>query len=375
MRNRFIESTSLANLKILQKISQKRKLVSFYWEITARCNNRCRHCYNALTAGDKLAQKKELTLGQIKDIAHQSVGLGALWCSLTGGEPLLREDFLDIYLSLKKAGLLVSIFTNATLITKEHVRVFKKYPPRDIEVTVYGVTRETYERVSRNPGSFLSFKRGVALLRKENIPIRFKAMALHSNSHELPVMAQAYRKITKDYFRFDPFLCLRIDGNPGKNNQIKSERLLPAEIASLERNDPERFTALKNNCSNLINDLLSYSNCRYIFQCGAGISSVYIGYDGRLRLCSALSHPDCVYDLAGGSLSDAWENFIPKIRSMTSANKDFLKKCKTCSIINLCMWCPAHTYLETGALDKPVEYFCAVAHARAQMLGWGRINE
>jgi MoaA/NifB/PqqE/SkfB family radical SAM enzyme len=85
------------------------------------------------------------------DIARQAVRMGAMWCLITGGEPLLRDDFPDIYMGLKRLGLLVAVFTNATLISAEHVALFKKYPPRDIEITVYGVTKNTYEAVTRRP--------------------------------------------------------------------------------------------------------------------------------------------------------------------------------------------------------------------------------
>jgi len=53
---------------------------------------------------------------------------------------------------------------------------------------------------------------------------------------------------------------------------------------------------------------------------------------------------------------------------MTSAKKEFTERCRICPLINLCMWCPAHAHLESGELDKPVEYFCNVARARAGML-------
>ena len=54
---------------------------------------------------------------------------------------------------------------------------------------------------------------------------------------------------------------------------------------------------------------------------------------------------------------------------MRSDRPEFLARCRACPIINLCLWCPAHAYLETGELDVPVDYFCEVAHARAAGLG------
>jgi sulfatase maturation enzyme AslB (radical SAM superfamily) len=50
---------------------------------------------------------------------------------------------------------------------------------------------------------------------------------------------------------------------------------------------------------------------------------------------------------------------------MTSVAPEFLEKCRSCPIINLCLWCPAHAYLEKGRLDAWCDYFCQVAHARA----------
>ncbi len=348
----------------------QRKLVSFDLEVTARCNNSCRHCYINLPADDKTARKKELTLSEIKKIAEQAVSLEALWCLITGGEPLLREDFFDVYLYLKKIGLLVSVFTNATLITNEHVGFFKKYPPRDIEVTVYGVTQETYERVTRNPGSFKAFMHGLNLLLENGIKVRFKAMALRSNIQELAEIARFCRERTKDYFRFDPFLHLRFDGDKERNAEIKSERLSPEEIVAIEQRDSERREVLEKGCDKLINPDFAHFGCDHLFHCGTGNGSFTVSYDGYFRLCSSLWHPDCIYELKKGSLVEAWQKFIPRVRDMRSSRKEFLENCRICPIINLCIWCPAHSYLESRELDKPVDYFCKVAHARAESLGF-----
>jgi len=364
----FLESFPLPEFSLWEKMKSKRNVISFEIEITARCNNNCRHCYINLAANDREAEKKEISFTQIKNIVEQTVSLGALWCLITGGEPLLREDFFDIYLYLKKIGLLVSVFTNATLITEKHINFFKKYPPRDIEVTVYGATKETYEKVTRKIGSFEAFMRGLNLLLKNNIKVRFKAMALRSNIKELSQIASFCRERTKDYFRFDPFLHLRFDANLLRNQEIKSERLSAQEIVAIEQADAERFQALKNRCDKLINPDLAHYACNHLFHCGAGNGSFSVSYDGFLRLCSSLWHRDCVYDLKKGTVAEAWQDFIPKVRDIRSNRKEFLGKCRVCPIINLCIWCPAHAHLETVELDKPVDYFCEVAHARAESL-------
>jgi radical SAM protein with 4Fe4S-binding SPASM domain len=368
MNKPLVSSIPIQEFALWEKIRGKRALISFDLELTARCNNNCRHCYINLPAEDKNVKERELSAEEIKEIAEEAMSMGALWCLITGGEPLLRPDFKKVYLTLKKLGLLVSVFTNATLIKEEHIALFRKYPPRDIEVTIYGVTENTYERVTRKPGSFNKFMRGLDLLFDSGIKVRLKAMALRSNLDELPQIASFCRERTKDYFRFDPFLHLRFDQDSARNKEIMSERLSPAEIVALERSDQQRFESLKKGCDKLIVPEFSNHECNHLFHCGAGNGSFSLSYDGLLRLCSSLWHPDSVYDLKKGSLTDAWHNFIPKIRDIRSDRREFLEKCRVCPLINLCLWCPAHAHLETGEMDAPVEYFCEVAHARADAL-------
>ncbi|MDD5597656.1 MAG: radical SAM protein [Victivallaceae bacterium] len=368
MSDSYIKSGKLPEFPLWNKMRENRNVISFDLELTARCNNNCRHCYINLPANDNEAGRKELTFDKIKEIADEAVALGAFWCLITGGEPLLRNDFEDIYIALKKKGLFLSVFTNAVPVKEKHIELFKKYPPRDIEISVYGVTKETYEKVTRISGSFEKFIRGVNLLLNSGVKVRFKAMALRSNVHELPEIAEFCRKNTKDYFRFDPQLHLRFDGNLKRNEEIKSERLSPEEIVLLEKSDTERFQSLEKDCDRLINPQFCNINCNHLFHCGAGNGSFNVSYDGYFRLCSSLWHPDCIYDLKTGSLTEAWKYFVPKVRSMTSGRREFLEKCRKCPVINLCMWCPAHSYLETGKLDEPVDVFCKTAHARAETL-------
>ena len=360
--------TSIYNLAFWDKLKDKRSLLSFSIDITPRCNNDCRHCYINLPAGDKHAREVEITLEEIETIADEAVELGAMWCLISGGEPLLRKDFPEIYLALKKRGLLVTVFTNATLITEEHIELFKKYPPRDIEITVYGVTEETYGRVTQKPENFSAFMHGLNLLLDNGIKVRLKTVALRSNFEEHEKIAQFCREKTRDYFRFDPLINLRHDRDPVRNEMIKSERLTPEEIVFLERHDPDRARSMEEECETFIFPEVSAPKSNWIISCGAGVHSFSVSYDAKFRLCSSLVHPDTVYDLRKGTLTDAWNNFVPKVRAMQSHRQEFLDRCRSCPIVNLCMMCAARAYLETGEMDKPVEYFCEVAHARAKAL-------
>ena len=365
MPQKLVALKPLSDFPLWKNADIKRIPFSFELEITARCNNDCRHCYINLPVADAQAKENEISIGQIAAIADQAVKLGSLWCLLTGGEPLLREDFGEIYLMLKKKGLLVSVFTNACLVNDKHVELFKKYPPRNMEISVYGATAAIYETVTRRQGSYTAFRHGLDRLLQNKIKVRLKAMALRSNISGLEATAAFCRRHTKDFYRFDPLLHLRFDGNPFRNAEIIRERLTPEEISAIEQSDEERSISLGKNCEQYIFPASEHTDCRHLFHCGAGNSSFSVSQEGIFRPCSSLWHPECVYDLKKGTLAEAWKNLVPRVRALASADPEFLKKCRGCPIVNLCLWCPAHAYLESGRLDAWNEYFCKVAHARA----------
>lgn len=371
-----MKRTDIQAFGLWQRLLDKHVPVAFDLEITARCNNACRHCYINLPANDRAAKALELSLDEIMCIGSQAVKMGAVWCLLTGGEPLVRDDFSEIFLGLKKLGLLVNVFTNACAVNAGHLELFQRYPPRDIEVSVYGATRETYERVTRRRGSWDAFNRGLDLLLSGGLKIRLKAMALRSNFHELDKIEAFCRERTKDYYRFDPMLHLRYDGDVRRNEEIRSERLLPAEIVEIEKADPERLEALKRGCADgsLMNYMSEKEACGDLFHCGVGSSSFTVGYDGTFRLCGPLCHRDTTYDLRRGTLREAWEEWIPHVRGLHREKPGLSEQCWRCRIVNLCMWCPAHAALETGDMEEWVQYFCDVAHGRAAALGYAPVK-
>ena len=366
MSESYSEKIDLRDFSFWGKTVRKRLLHNLELELTARCNCDCRHCYINLPAGDNDARRKELSREEIAEITAEVLDIGGFWVLLTGGEPLLRDDFFEIYLDLKRKGYLVSVFTNATVVTREHVELFRKYPPRDVEVSVYGVTETTYERVTRKRGSFRAFQRGLNLLLEGGVKVRFKAMALQSNVKEMPQIAEFCRARTKDYFRFDPFLHLRYDRNPQRNREIIAERLAPEDVIALERNDLPRSTVLLNECRAISAVDYNPDLKDFIFTCTAGLISGSISYDGIFRLCSALWHQDCIYNLRRGNITDAWEKFGPQVLNLRSRKQLFFNNCQKCKLATICFWCPANAFLETGELDQPVENFCRMAHARLE---------
>ncbi len=344
-------------------------------ELTERCNNDCIHCCINLSGNDVQAWSRELSTSEIIAILKEAAALGALSVRFTGGEPLLRDDFTDLYLSARRLGLKVMLFTNARLITPDLASLFARMPPLEkIEVTVYGMRRESYEAVSRVPGSYEEFRRGVGLLLDKKVPFVVKGAVLPPNRKEMEEFEAwaATLPAMKTPPRYAMFFDLRgRRDSTAKNCLIRSLRVSPEDgVILLRRPGRAYLQEMRGFCGKFMGppgDLL--------FSCGAGRGACVDAY-GKLQPCLTLRHPDMVYDLHKGSLKEALTNFFPRLREETrAANPDYLARCARCFLKGLCEQCPAKSWAEHGALDTPVDYFCRVAHAQARDLGLLRDGE
>jgi radical SAM protein with 4Fe4S-binding SPASM domain len=337
-------------------------------ELTERCNNNCIHCCINLRADDLEAKKKELSTAEVKRILQEAVSLGCLSVRFTGGEPLLRDDFEELYIFARKSGLKVLIFTNATLITRHLAELFSRIPPlENIEITVYGMKKDAYEAASRIPGSFEAAWRGINLLLENNIPFVAKGALLPANMKEIDEFAEWARGIPWMEGRppgYSMFFDLRCRRDGEKNELIKKVRVsAQEELKVFTHRKDEYLKEMKEFCAKFIGP-----PGEKIFSCGAGCGGCVDAY-GNFQPCLMLRHPQTVYDLRNGSLKDALENFFPKLRKMKSENSDYLARCAKCFLKGLCEQCPAKSWAEHGTLDTPVEYFCGIAHGQARFLG------
>jgi MoaA/NifB/PqqE/SkfB family radical SAM enzyme len=358
------------------------RLAEFDIELTERCNNNCIHCCINLPANDAVAQHREMTTAQVKDILQQATDLGCLQVRFTGGEPLLRSDFGELYLFARQLGLNVLLFTNARLITPRLADLFARIPPRvTIEITVYGMHKESYEAVTRVPGSFASFWHGLNLLLEHRVPFIVKSALLPPNRHEIDEFEDWAKTIpwmedqSPGYPMFFDLRDRRDD--PDKNRIIESLRLLPQEgLAVLVRDEDEYRKRNKEFGSKFLRP----PGDRLI-TCGACDGSMCcLDAYGRLQPCMGIRIPELTVELnalipltgqgrGGGSLALALDQFS-RLRDLRATNPDYLHRCARCFLKSLCEQCPARSWAEYGVLDKPVEYFCEVAHAQARYLGW-----
>lgn len=350
------------SLGVKQRVGGRRVPLAGTIELTRRCNNRCRHCYNNLPASDPHALAEELRTDELVRILDEAAAAGCVWLLLTGGEIFLRPDFKEVYTHAKEKGLLVTLFTNGTLVTPELADFLADSRPFSIEITLYGATRETYERVTGAPGSFGRCLRGIGHLRDRGLPLKLKAAVSTLNRHEIRGMKRFAENDLGLPFRFDALLNARCDGSPGPLDV----RLTPEEVVQLDLADPERTEALRDLAQSGRGQAVGDENGRPLYPCGGGAHSFAIDPYGRLRAC-AIS-PGEGFDLRSGSFPEGWDRFLARLRERT-IDRD--TKCLRCTLRELCGMCPANGDLECGDPQQPVDFLCRVAHLRAYALGIG----
>ena len=332
------------------RFSNKRIPLSIGIELTSRCNLNCRHCYINKPSNDKAAFSSELSFKEIDRITNEALKLGTLWIQISGGEPLLRDDFLDIYLSLKKKGFLISVLTNGTLISKEHIEVFKKYPPRSLEISIYGITQKTYEQVTRTKGSLESFQRGFGLCHDNDFDIILKTVASRLILPELDRIKDFSMQFKNVVLKIEDHLIPRIDRDlPQKQSIEEQQAFVPENHKIFKESDPSCKSA--GHTSEFRGNL---------FSCNAGIYSCRISSEGMVHLCTTLRNPKIAYDLKTGSLTDYWNREVPNILNLRSEDPGFKKGCGSCSKKDLCHWCPALSWIETGEMDRKIKRICLV---------------
>jgi radical SAM protein with 4Fe4S-binding SPASM domain len=363
----YIEKINLDRFSLWEKIKDKGYLSHVSMELTERCNNNCIHCYINLPADDKKAKKKEITFEEIRRIVDEAARMGCLAWRLTGGEPLLRKDFSDIYLYLKRKGMRVTLFTNATLISSKITNLFEKYPLQSLEISIYGLSQNTYEAVTRNPGSFDAFMKGINLLKENRIPFTLKSTVLPQNFDEIRKMRNFAQSLTGQHLGVVLQLNLGSKyGEGSKKNRIKKLRLPSDKVVEILKQDEKRY---RKDMERFCQKFLEVPQDEHLFSCGAGVSNCHINAYNNFQLCMLLRHPDCTYSLREGSFKDAWEKFVPRVREIRANNKKYQEKCQQCFLKSFCEQCPAWSWMEHGVLDEPVEYLCEIAHTEAVWLG------
>ena len=341
--------------RLRKKIGNQRLPLSGSLELNYRCNLRCKHCY--VSHGHTgIPGKQELSTQEVYRILDEISDAGCLWLLLTGGEVMMRRDFKDIYLYAKRKGLLITLFTNATMITDEMADFLAEYRPFNLEVTLYGYTQETYEAVTGIPGSHRRCYQGIERLMQRQIILGLKTVVMTLNQHEFSQM-KAYAEHLGVTFRHDGMINSGFDGS-GKPLEL---RIPTSELIQLEMQQPD----FQQQWMDIIERKREIEAEPYLYHCGAGLRSFHIDPYGELSLCLMSRQPS--YNLRQGSFRQGWDDFLYKERFQPALEQ---RPCTDCSLQPVCTQCPAWSQVEHGNSHQRVSFLCEVASQRSKALGF-----
>ena len=347
-------------VKYLQnKASRSHIPLSGTFELTPCCNMDCRMCYVRKTRQEVDALGGEISPKQWIEMGKICRDNGMLFLLLTGGEPFLYHGFREVYSELKKLGLFLSINSNGTMISQETVDWLKQDPPTRINMTLYGGSNATYERLCRNPKGFDQAVAAAKRLLDAGIPLHFNASMTPYNIDDLDEIFRIGEelgvRVRASSYMFPPMR--RDESMVGCGDRFNAEdagqfaakidllRLLPEHFR-------ERAQAMRNN------ELLHAEeeseldeSFREPLRCHAGKSAFWINWKGEMSPCGMMTQP-ISHPFRDGFLP-AWNEIVE------ATNQLYMPpKCVSCKKRDVCSVCGASAFTETGTYGQVPHYIC-----------------
>jgi uncharacterized Fe-S cluster-containing radical SAM superfamily protein len=334
-------------------------------DLTYRCDNHCRHCWLWL-AEDASEQQNELTTDEWREVVDQARALGTREWAISGGEPMLRPDFAEIFEYVTAKSTTYSLNTNGTLITPRIAQLLRRKGSKMI--AVYGATAEVHDHVTRAPGSFDALMEGFARLKEAGAGFTVQLIPMRDNYHQWAAMEELAKSLSKHWRVGAPWLYLSACGGAARNAEIAAQRLDPAIALKLDESDlsgdePEAALAPEAGAG--------AGDDRVFARCIAGRRDFHVDPYGGMTWCCFVKDPELRCDLgadaapgsgiARGAVARAWEEFIPSLADKVRGGAEYLDGCAACELRGDCRWCGVYGYLEHGRHGAKVEYLCEVA--------------
>lgn len=327
------------------------------FELTFGCGLNCNYCYISCYNKSHYI-KKELNTKQVKFLLDKIYEAGIIWLCFTGGDPLSRKDFLDIYVYAKKKGFIVTVFTNGYSMTKKIADKFKEMPPFVIEMTLNGVSRKVYEKITRVRGSYAKAMSGIRMMRKRNLPLKIKTQVTKDNLQELPKIKE-FVKNRGLVFHPSADLYARLNCDLAPCNL----RISPREFFGSKDNKqlPDEDECRRPDAEHREPDT-GYQ--KQFFPCAiGGGDGIQIDPYGHTFACSLIRKPS--FNLLQADINEARNKILSWIR-----NKKFISnsKCRNCQIKQYCRRCPGRALVETNDMETPLDYYCELAKETARQV-------
>jgi GTP 3',8-cyclase len=292
--------------------------------ITDRCNYRCVYC----RTGNEGAQYSELAIADYLRLVRIFVGLGIEKVRLTGGEPLLRKGLVDLVRELADLRTVNGERLDLAITTNGHLLERQAEPLKDaglsrVTVSMDAVDAETFERITRVPGSFAHVVRGIRAAQRAGLgPVKVNCVVLRGFNDDQIVPFAEFSREHGVIVRFIEFMPLE------EERLWTSETVVPYSevVARLKSFRPLVMlrattpgeTAVRYTFDDGLGEIGIIAPVSRAF-CGA-CSRIRLTSDGKIRTC-LFSQSD--HDLYGvmqrGGSDDDLAAFIEKTVAMKEA--------------------------------------------------------
>jgi radical SAM protein with 4Fe4S-binding SPASM domain len=310
-------------------------------EIADRCNEACVHCYQVQ------GQKGELDTAQWKRTFDELAEMGIMFLTITGGEPTLRKDFLELVAYARQLRFAVKVYSNALNITPAMAAELGRLAVQEVQISLYSQQPEVHDGVTRVPGSFHKVVAATRALRAAGVKVLLKTPLMRQNSATFREYADFVKSLGAEY-AVDPNLSPREDGDLGPTQFAVGK----AEVFSVTH-DP-RFASAKKLATRVPGRKEP---------CGACKTNVHIEPNGELRPCTQ-------WNISTGQsqqgLSESWQHDATAnaIRALTW---DSLPGCRACDLRDYCQRCFAKAEQYVGNALLPYAKACRGARWRYEL--------
>lgn len=344
---------------LFTKAKQNSIPLSGTFELTGRCNFNCKMCYVHHSDNEEM-RKKELTTKQWLSIADEAQKAGVLMLLITGGEPLLRDDFDEIYIHCKNLGFEIAINTNGSLITDDKIKLFMEYPPTKLNISLYGASESTYENVTCRKGYFEKVTENIKKLKAAGIKVKINVTTSEFNQDEIP---QIYELIQNEELPFETSCYLFPSPRLGKETPRPTSSGAARNMIRCEKcfMKPDNFKKKAETLEQIQTSKTESTEIGEHIPCRAGLAAFWITYEGKMIPCGMMTTP-CASVIEKG-VSEAW-------KEINSASKEITlpPECKSCPYKLICESCAASCYAETGAFNIKPEYICRKTHEYVRLI-------
>ncbi len=154
------------------------------WNCTSRCNLRCVHCY--ASAGESQSAA-EMDTASSKAFISDLAAFGVPVILFSGGEPLLRDDLLELAKFSVESGLRVALSSNGTLITEDIARQLSKIGFAEVGISLDG-TEQINDRFRGRQGAYRAALEGIRNCIKNEMRVSLRFTITRFNYQEIPAM-------------------------------------------------------------------------------------------------------------------------------------------------------------------------------------------